>query len=80
MKGWKYQTNLSPILNNRRLPRELKITQINEALGTLPVFQTEEGKLALNEFNQRSSTEDGFEEALDMLFEFCDYYRVWLSA
>lgn len=80
-QGWLYKADISWILNHKKMAQTEKASRIMGALAPLKVFKNHETKTVLTELVAAGKgTVAEFENALDILFNTCDYYSVWLSS
>lgn len=75
---WAYRANVVEVVNNSKLPFDKKAKRLSKILSVLPPFETEEGKNLLNSLENANSVAT-FERELDVVYNYCDYFRICLS-
>lgn len=79
-QGWKYRVDILTILNHRKLVQKDKAARIVKLLGALPPFESAEHQTVLTDvLKAADSTRSRFEEAVEVLYNFCDYHHIWLA-
>lgn len=80
-KHWLYTADISWVVNHDKMSLIDKANKVYRFLRGLPPFRSPEHRTVLTELVD--STKEGaqaFEDKLEVLYNFCDYHRIWLSA
>lgn len=79
---WRFRADISWILHEKKYNLSTKAQKINRALRGLPPFRNPEYKTLLTAMLEAAEDNNkrDFEESIDNLFAFCDWFGVWLSA
>lgn len=77
---WKYKADISWVVDNPTMKLEERADKIFRFLQGLPPFRRKEHRTVLTDVVSAAiSGPIVFEEKIQVLYNFCDYHRVWLS-
>lgn len=82
MQHWQYHADISWVLNKDKMDLAVKADKIRKFLSGLPPFENHPEHLTIFDELETAAPKgkEAFEEAVEVLFNFCDYYRIWISS
>jgi hypothetical protein len=79
--GWLYKADVSWILNNRNISNRDKAGRMVKILEDLELFRKREYNTVISALVEGAkSGNSAFESAVEVLYNVCDYHRIWLAA
>lgn len=79
--GWLHKADISWALHNKHFSNQDKASKVVKVLSGMEQFKSPEHRTVLDavvEGAKQGNRE--FEEALEVLYNFCDYHSIWLAS
>lgn len=79
---WIHRADISWVLHKSKMDNVGKADKIRKYLEGLAPFQDNPEHISVLEELQEAAKQGNtaFDEALDVLFVYCDFYRIWISS